>query len=350
MLGRLERDRKRLTAIVPDISRQRIKRITPGLSDPHDRGQTVTIVQFNDGSRIVYKPRDCEGERIWFSALQWLNENGFEPRFHVPKLISRGKYSWMSFVAHRPCRSKRGLRDFYSRWGAQAAVAQLLGCADLHRQNWIAAGEHPVLVDGEMVGDAFSQQDRGANPMSRLHPLLRTGLLPIFQADGVGRYEGIGPFDGSNRKKETNVFWPTYHGRAQRPDKYINEIASGFEAAARFICDLPNRKRFERFILQAARRKNLRVLKRATIQYRRILDESLQPNYLQKRGERLRHLVKRCGPDRVGAIEAQCLARCSVPRFTQKLSPNRKKPKPVPALRVMFACTKLLRTRLLANR
>jgi lantibiotic modifying enzyme len=344
MLTRLERDRKSLSSIVSDIANKPIKHITPGLSDPHDRGQTVTILQFANGPRIVYKPRACEGERIWFSALQWLNENGFRPGFQIPKLIARGNYCWMSFVGHRACKSKQAVRRFYFRWGAQAAIAQLLGCADLHRQNWIAAGEHPVLIDGEMIGDAFSPCSRHAVDR-HLHPLLRTGLLPIFESDGVGRYDGIAPFDSSGRRKEQNVFWPIYRGRAQQPDKYVNEIADGFKAAACFICHPRNRKRFKQFILQAARRKNLRLLKRATVQYRQILDESLHPYYLQKRGDRVKYLLERCGGDQ---IEADCLVRCSVPRFTTRLNP--KAARSVPALGVMLDSAKLLHSRIARGR
>jgi len=339
MLARLKQDRKRLAAMVPEIAHQRIKRITPGLSDPHDCGQTVTIVQFANGGRVVYKPRDCEGEKIWFSALLWLNGNGFEPSSHIPTLIGRGRYCWMSFVDHRECNSINAVERFYFRWGAQAAIAQLLGCADLHRQNWIASGEDPVLVDGEMVGDAFSPH---AGQVDRhLHPLLRTGLLPFFESDGVGRYEGIAPFDSSGRKKEQNVFWPVYHGRTQTPDKYIEEIANGFEAAARFVCAPRNCKRFRPFILQAARRKHLRLLKRATAQYRQILDESLHPYYLRKRGDRFKYLFERCGKDR---IEADCLIRCSVPRFTTRL--NAKASPSVPAFGTMLESAQLLRSRL----
>lgn len=316
-LARLRRDRGRLISIVPRTGRHNLLQIMPGLSDPHDCGQTVTILQFANGTRVVYKPRSCEGEQIWFSALHWLNENAFDPAFYIPKLIPRGKYSWMSFVDHRPCRSKEAVRRLYFRWGAQAAVAQLLGCADLHRQNWIAAGEQPVLVDADMLGDRFSKHDR-TDPLRRLHPLLQTGLLPIFKSDGVGRYEGIAPFDSRSLRKERNVFWPIYKGRTERPHKYIDEIVDGFVSVSRFICDRCNRKAFGQFVNRAARRKNLRILKRATLEYRQILKESLHPRYLQARGDRLKYLLDRCGRDPTGRAESRALLRCSVPRLTSK--------------------------------
>jgi hypothetical protein len=134
MLVRLQQDWEPLSLILLRSAKQHIKHIAPGLSDPHERGQTVTILQFSSGHRVVYKPRACDGERIWFSTLRFLNRAGFQPSFQIPKLISRRSYCWMSFVEHRGSESIKAVRRFYFRWGAQAAIAQLLGCTDLHRQ------------------------------------------------------------------------------------------------------------------------------------------------------------------------------------------------------------------------
>jgi lantibiotic modifying enzyme len=350
MLSRLQRDRSRLSAILAGRPGKRVQHVRPGLSDPHDRGQTVTILQFSNGSRVVYKPRPCEGERIWFSVLQWLNDRGFEPFFYIPKLISRRDYCWMSFVDHRGCISSRGVKRFYFRWGAQAAVAQLLGCADLHRQNWVASGQHPVLVDAEMLGDAFAGDGGGSDAVTRLHPVLRTGLLPLIETDGVGRYTGIAPFDCSAHRKERNVFWPVYRGRVERPEKHIDDIADGFSAASRFICASPNRKLFERFVRQAASRTNLRVLRRATAQYRQLLDASLHPRHLQNRGDRLRYLLESCGRTQAGRIEANALLRCSIPRFEISRRVCERRSALVPTLRTMINSTNLLAARLLIPR
>ena len=39
----------------------------PGLSDSHNRGRTVTLVEFNGGRRVIYKPRSGKSESAWFS-------------------------------------------------------------------------------------------------------------------------------------------------------------------------------------------------------------------------------------------------------------------------------------------
>ena len=349
LLSRLQRDRDRLPLIIQNGMSQCVKHVTPGLSDPHNRGQTVTIVQFSNGSRVVYKPRPCEGERIWFSALLWLNERGFGPAFYIPALISRRSYYWMSFVEHRGCKSINAVCRFYFRWGAQAAVAQLLGCTDLHRQNWIASGEHPVLVDCEMLGHALSNLDAEYSFSEHLHPLLKTGLLPLSCKDKAGYYRGIAPFDSDGIAREQRSCWPVYGGKLERPEKYRDSILEGFTAAWSFLCTPCRQKNFEKFAAQASHRRHLRVLKRASANYYRILKDSLQLEYMRERGQRLQYLLERCGRDETGTNEANSLLRCCIPRFTKNVSAHRGQKNLVISKRQMLNSAKILAARLARN-
>ncbi len=349
MLVRLQRDWERLLSIVPRSATRRVKHVTPGLSDPHERGQTVTVLGFANGGRVVYKPRSCGGERIWFSALRWLNSERFQSSFYIPKLISRETYCWMSFVERRACDSKTAVREFYFRWGAQAAVAQVLGCADLHRQNWIASGEQPVLVDAEMVGNAFlleRRSNRAALSGQQLHPLLRTGLLPLSQNDRAGYYRGIAPFDSTSLRGEQKSFWPMYSGKVERPCGYRDQILEGFTAALSLLRSSRAKKRFGKFVVRASHRKELRVLKRSTANYYRLLEDSLQPQHMQKRGQRLQYLLDRCGRNRLAEIEARSLFRCCVPRFTRNVNRHRHQRTSVPPSRTMLNSLAILTSRL----
>jgi lantibiotic modifying enzyme len=346
MLVRLRRDWDRLSSILPQSAKRRLKRVTPGFSDPHDHGQTVTVLGFTGGSRVVYKPRSCEGEQIWFSALHWLNEEGFRPTFYVPKLISRPTYSWMSFVERRCCDSKQEVRDFYFRWGAQAAIAQLLGCADLHRANWIASGQNPVLVDAEMLGHAFLRSKRERLFDEHLHPLLRTGLLPLRQSDAVGYYRGIAPFDNASFRTEKKLFWPVYSGKVERPGKYRDQILEGFTTALSFLQGPREKKGFSNFVLLAWRRKQVRVLKRATVHYYRLLQDSLQPQHMQRGGQRLQYLLDRCGRGQLAELEAASLFRCCVPRFTTLLHTDRYQRSSVPLFRTALNSRTIFASRL----
>ncbi|MGP1665544.1 MAG: DUF4135 domain-containing protein, partial [Rhodanobacter sp.] len=71
----------RLDADLPTIRRELLKHaaqelvadIQGGLSDPHNHGRAVQIVTFEDGSRIVYKPKDIRLDAKWTSLVEDLN-------------------------------------------------------------------------------------------------------------------------------------------------------------------------------------------------------------------------------------------------------------------------------------
>jgi lantibiotic modifying enzyme len=254
----------------------------------------------------------------------------------------------MTFVEHYRCPSPESIRRFYFRWGAQTVVAQLLGCADLHRQNWVASGEHPVLVDAEMLGRALVDLSPIRRPIvaERLHPLLRTGLLPLFRQDGVGPYRYIAPFEGTSVHDERQTFWPAHGGRVHPPGPYTREIVEGFLSASGFLEDTRRRAAFQKLIQRASRRPHLRVLKRATTNYYRLLDDSLHPQHMQASGQRLEYLLARCGRDEAGNKEAQSLYRCCIPRFMINLRALQPGQKFVPSARAMVLSTRILASRL----
>jgi len=164
LLNRLVRDERLLReCFLGGQKHFYVSAIRPGFSDPHDGGRTVTLIEFSRNRRVIYKPRSCEGEQFWFAALSWLDCNGPRVACRVPGLISRKNYSWMEFLRPRSCQSLKEARLFYFRWGAQVALAEILGASDLHRENWLAVGSQPVLVDAELIGDASNLSRRGNN-------------------------------------------------------------------------------------------------------------------------------------------------------------------------------------------
>ncbi len=91
-----------------------------------------------------------------------------------------GDYGWAEFVAERPCASGAETRQFYRRQGALLALLHALDGTDLHHENLIACGPHPVLVDVETLFHPALGPARSADPAARaLHDSVhRVGLLP----------------------------------------------------------------------------------------------------------------------------------------------------------------------------
>ena len=120
------------------------------LSDRHESGRTVARLQFEAGS-IIYKPRRGTGESEWFALLDWMNRRHFRPKLRIARLLQRENYCWMEYVEPAACKNEAEARRFYQRMGALIAAAYLLKAVDCHRDNLIASGENPVLVDADAL-------------------------------------------------------------------------------------------------------------------------------------------------------------------------------------------------------
>lgn len=319
LLARLSRDRAIIREKFLGGQRQfRVVAIQPSLSDPHNGGRTVTLIEFAGNRRVIYKPRPCDGERLWFRALDWLSRNGIGRAFCVLRLVSRKNYCWMEFLPSRGCRNLGEVRRFYFRWGVQTALAQILGASDLHRENWRACGEQPILVDAESIGN---DPMRGLQDRQSLRALLETGLLPLIERDRAGIYKGIAPFDLRLAKSAAPNCWPRCKGIIQTPARYVNDLIRGFEATVKIFSHPAAPQKFFREVIQRPLRdRRGRIFARASGEYARLLAASLAPSNMMARGQRWRWLARRCCESslnqRIGLAEARALVRCDIPKFT----------------------------------
>lgn len=119
--------------------------------DAHDGGRSVTVLRFEDGRRAVYKPKDLRITRAVLDLCAFLNASGLPLPLHVRAVLPREGYTWEEFVPAEPCRTAAGVEHFYFRMGMLVRLMQLLEATDLWLDNLVAAGEHPVLIDLEMV-------------------------------------------------------------------------------------------------------------------------------------------------------------------------------------------------------
>jgi len=271
LFARLVRDKTGLCSLFLHGRRSfRVAHFRARLSDPHDGSRTVTMIGFVGGRRVIYKPRPSDGEELWFDALRWLNRNGIRVSFRVPKMLSRGNYVWMEFLQTKGCNSSSAVRLFYFRWGAQVALAQILGASDLHRDNWLAIGSQPILVDAELIGDAeptSSRAKRRSNHRPFLPAILGTGLLPLISRDGAGFYRGIAPLDATNSKASPLKCWPRYGRTSQEPSKYVSDLVRGSEAVAELFENTRTVQRFYREVVLRTGPQKQRLLLRPTAQY-----------------------------------------------------------------------------------
>jgi len=194
-----------------------IRDLRPGLSDPHHGGRSVTLVEFDCG-RLIYKPRSERSETMWFELLAWMNRHGFGPKLRLMRILERQSYSWMEFAEATSCKDEAGVRRFYQRLGGMIAAAYLLKAVDCHRENVIAAGEHPVLVDI----DALWHVSPVTKTQSLRDVLYRTGFFPNTRRRSLQSRSSV---LGWSR---TGNHLARIDGRAVAATDYVEEIVDGF--------------------------------------------------------------------------------------------------------------------------
>jgi lantibiotic modifying enzyme len=300
LLRRLARDRTAIERTFFALGE--VIDLRAGLSDPHAGGRTVMELRFRAGG-LIYKPRPGHGERAWFDALRWLNSRGFEPPFRTLCILERQNHCWMEVASATPARSLAGVRRFYQRAGAMLALADRLGAVDCHRDNIIAAGEHPVLVDAETL---LHPRNGSGHSSSRL---FETGFLPLPPGAPGAEYRASG------LSAAAGPHLPMSHGEISDPADYRAELLEGFRLASSILASAEFSRRVARL-----RKLRWRRIYRPTIDYDRISAESVLPDALRAAGERTARIAQRCAragvSGRVLREELAAISQLDVPYFT----------------------------------
>lgn len=196
----------------PALLRPRLVGLKGGLSAPHRGGRGVFHLTFQEAARpaavpalarVVYKPRSLAVDAQFQQLLEACNHAAARgalslrglryaappllgeqfPRFRTLRSVDCGDHGWVEFITAEPCASEQEVARFYARQGGFLALLHVLDGADLHHENIIAHGEHPMLVDLEMLFHPWTEQKGAAAAKERAEALLgdsvmRTMLLP----------------------------------------------------------------------------------------------------------------------------------------------------------------------------
>ncbi len=187
IVAHLAADRARLGAIFsPADDLEKLVEVRTGLGDAHRGGRSVAQLRFESGLRLIYKPRSVAVEAAFQDLLDWTVARGFAPAFRRLRLIDAGdagdagEYGWVEFIEAFPCADEGELERFYLRQGGYLALLFALSATDMHSENLIAAGEHPILVDLEALFHPADQAlGRVIEGATFPDTVLRVGFLPI---------------------------------------------------------------------------------------------------------------------------------------------------------------------------
>jgi lantibiotic modifying enzyme len=312
ILERAARDERAIArAFFGSAAGGRIKDVRLGLSDRHRGGRSVALVEFENG-RVIYKPRSGTSEAEWASLLRWMNEHGFEPRLKEARSLRRKNYHWMENIEPGTCRDVAAVRRFFERLGGLIAAAYLLNAVDCHRENLMASGEEPVLVDI----DALWHVSSGTRAQSAETLLYRTGFFPdADRASLQSRSSILG-------KTRTGTHLPRIGARCESAADYSDQIIQGFEKGWNCLLGKPRNRAVFLRRRRRIRAQQRRWIYRATASYAAIIRASLQPSALTS--PKARHdLVRRLSARKRGAAailkaEMQALQQLDIPYFVRR--------------------------------
>lgn len=288
-----------------------IKDLRLGLSDPHNGGRSVTLVEF-EGGRVIYKPRSGASESAWFELLTWMSRHGFRPDLRAARVLRRKNYYWMEYVEATACRSRAAVRRFYTRLGAMIAATYLLKAVDCHRENVIAAGEYPVLVDI----DALWHVSPLTKTQSLANVLYRTGFFPSSRRRSLqSRSSVLG-------LATTGKHLARIAGKSVKARDHVNEIICGFSRAWDCLLGTSRRRSFFLKKLRQIRRQPRRWIYLATEKYAAILRASVSPSVLESEDARKALITDLCSrgsatPALVRA-EIRALTQLDLPYFVRQ--------------------------------
>ncbi len=338
-----------------------VKMIDTGKGDKHN-GKSVAFVEFEDGSKLIYKPHSLGTETGFFRLIEWFNGCKTDDLLDMRATESAdaSDHGWSLIIKCRDADSMQDVNDFYVRAGQMLCFLYTMNTVDCHFENIISDGAYPILVDCETLfhphiigrnSGIGRKSDRIFELMTR-HidtSVMKVGLLPNFIIGGKNndiRFDisGLGecgdhefPFrqmrlidEGRDTVRITYDFLkakntnncPKYNGRQYSSYGYSKQLKEGFEKTFRWIIERKQeyREKIHEFFAGA----DIRLLFRATHIYARLLLTSYHPDFLEDSPSR-KAILARIGINsdeetrRMVKSEAKAMEKGNVPLFTCKI-------------------------------
>ena len=320
------------------------------LSDPHEKGQSVTIVEFNNGEKVVYKPKSVMAEQSFGMFVEWINAR-VELQLKYLPVIDKGGYGWAKYIKHSLCENNEEISRFYFRIGMFSALLYVLRGMDYHNENLIAHGEYPFFIDHEMLFYPIYVDSENTELVAKsksksdvqsgyYESILNTRLYPIVEKRVNGSISDVSAVGHCSTDKN-NTHLPVNDCAIHDPSKYLIDITDGFKVVYKIIREnkdnLLSRSGLASYFSQSSYRYNIR----STSSYLSINNLSINSeafksginfcNRIHAAQNKMKAVFYRVVPSDILLEEMKILSRLDVPRFTiysadrHLLSPDHKR-------------------------
>jgi type 2 lantibiotic biosynthesis protein LanM len=275
--------------------------VTDARGDRHGGGRAVAFIEFADGRRVVYKPRDIAPNVRFEGFLKCLGDTDLFPQ--TARVVARDGYGWVEYITAEPLADRPAADRFFRRQGALLALLHAIRATDMHYENLIAHGEQPVPVDLETLfqpslgtagsGDPAADALAASVHRTALLPLMFVGEQGVADMGGMGGEAGQSPATvvdwldaGTDRMRLTRRAAemsgasnrPTFDGGDVDPGDYEHSMLAGFRQAYDAIAD--RRDELTTLVRDCAGLE-VRVVARPTWMYGTLLDETTHPDVLR---------------------------------------------------------------------
>ncbi|WP_405121550.1 type 2 lanthipeptide synthetase LanM [Sellimonas caecigallum] len=289
----------------------KIIKIESGLSDLHNEGQQVLKIGFQNGEKILLKPRSMKNEQTYLELLEWISKRTGTEQYY-PLFLSYEDHSWCSIAEYQMCKSHEELGRYYRRLGEQLFLTYFLGTKDIHYENLIACGEYPVIVDLEAL--TYNTSVKNCHKAKDVildwinESVLSVGILPSYTWNSDGKGIDSSAMNGKGGQKlpfrmpvlangETSDIRIVYKERISSDGKniarteegeeklteYIEDVIKGFAAA--YLCAAKEKKEFADQI-KKLRHLESRYIVAHTQRYTMLLSSSYHPSLLMDGADR----------------------------------------------------------------
>ncbi|MFK5985336.1 MAG: DUF4135 domain-containing protein [Pseudomonadota bacterium] len=316
-----------------------IKSITEfqlNLSDPHEHGQTVAIISFNHGNKVVYKPKNMYAEYAFSEFIDWFNEQvgSMELKLNSVCVINKHTYGWSRFIPHVSCETDKNVEEFYKKIGMFGAIFYILRGSDYHYDNLIAHANDPVFIDHEMLfyplfidrhNEEFKDKTIFEVQNNYYESVVGTRLFPIIEerrSGKIGDISAVGHFNANN----INMALPFKNREYQRVFKYKDMVVNGFEYAYKLMQKNKEYLQTERSPLHRFKELDVRFNMRSTSTYLRIIYSTIVPaalrngivyiDYIHRLRDQFPSVFSNGLPREIANQELMILSRLDAPRFT----------------------------------
>lgn len=290
-------------------------KISFGEGDTHSRGKSVSVIQFADGKKVIFKPKFLKIEKYFNDFIEYINEiqGGALLDLKTCRSIWKDDYTLCEFIRTVPCDNKEEVSQYYERVGQILFLMYMLNGTDFHYENILSSKGYPYLIDIETLfqvanSDIIPTDDTAEYEIIRdgVKSVLSVGILPLlgFTQNPDGKSIDISALNGKEQRLPFKVLQlknpnttemvfemdyseikdagniPFIGEERQSFADYSDSFVRGFLKMAKFV--LQNKKQIMVKINEIFRAEPLiiRQLTKATANYATLMSYSNHPNYL----------------------------------------------------------------------